>query len=187
MNKIIALLDANVLYPAPVRDILLYIASEGGFEPKWTSAIHEEWVRNLLKNRPELNKTSLEKAISAMNLAFPEADVSGYEELMDALELPDKDDHHVLAAALYSGANFLLTFNLKDFPSKSILKYPVKVIHPDDFIVQILSEDTALVKSAFKKQVLNLKNPQKTKKEVLEILTKCDLKKAAELLQSSNH
>lgn len=61
----IAVLDANVLYPAPVRDILLHIAAKGLYQPKWSSEIQDEWLRNLVVNRPDLKKENLKKTVAA--------------------------------------------------------------------------------------------------------------------------
>ena len=63
----IAVLDANVLYPAPVRDILLNVAVKGLYQPKWSSEIQDEWLRNLVVNRPDLKKENLNKTVTAMN------------------------------------------------------------------------------------------------------------------------
>ncbi|MBX2920911.1 MAG: hypothetical protein KF746_01865 [Chitinophagaceae bacterium] len=71
LQPITALLDANTLYPAPVRDILLHLADIGLFAPKWTEQIHDEWIQNLLTNRPDLNLKNLNATRQAMNLAFP--------------------------------------------------------------------------------------------------------------------
>lgn len=50
-----ALFDACVLYPAPLRDLLMSLAIEDIFRAKWTEQIHDEWIRNVLRNRPDLN------------------------------------------------------------------------------------------------------------------------------------
>lgn len=94
------LLDACVLYPAPIRDILLNLADLGIYSPKWSEIIQEEWIRNLLENRPDLSKLKLRRTVQVMNAAFPDAQVHSFEELIDLLELPDLGDRHVLAAAI---------------------------------------------------------------------------------------
>ena len=71
--KFTAILDANVLYPAPVRDLLLHLATFDLYKPKWTQTIQEEWKRNLLKKRPDLKTGQLDKTIHEMNKAFPDA------------------------------------------------------------------------------------------------------------------
>ena len=79
----IAVLDANVLYPVPIRDLLLSLANEGLFQPKWSSIIQEEWVRNLLLKRPDLSRNKLLKTVDAMNETFPEANITGFEDFFN--------------------------------------------------------------------------------------------------------
>jgi hypothetical protein len=87
---ITALLDANVLYPAPLRDYLLHLASLGVYEPLWTAAIQDEWIRNLIKVRPDLNRAALETTQEAMNRAFPGSNVMDYESLIGGPGKPGK-------------------------------------------------------------------------------------------------
>ena len=107
-------LDACVLYPAPIRDILLSLAAEGLFTAKWSDIIQDEWLRNLLKNRTDLKKVQLNQTIKAMNLAFPDANVENFEELIPIIKLKDKDDRHVVACAIRCNADLILTFNTKE-------------------------------------------------------------------------
>jgi predicted nucleic acid-binding protein len=125
--------DACVLYPAPLRDFLLRLSTTGLFAAKWTDHIHDEWVRNVLKSRPDL-EGKLPRTRDLMNRAVPDALVTGYETLIEKLELPDADDRHVLAAAIRSGAQAIITFNLKDFPDDALAQYGIEAIHPDLFI-----------------------------------------------------
>lgn len=83
------IIDACVLYPAPIRDILLSMASEGLLKPKWSNAIQNEWTRNLLINRNDLNREQLDGTIQAMNAAFPDSNVENFEDLIPGLSLPD--------------------------------------------------------------------------------------------------
>ncbi|MDE0191519.1 MAG: hypothetical protein OXQ90_09195 [Gammaproteobacteria bacterium] len=66
-----ALLDANVLYQAGVRDILLRLADRGLFTPLWTAQIHDEWIRNLISDRPDLTAAKLQRTRSKMDQYFP--------------------------------------------------------------------------------------------------------------------
>ncbi|TVQ49249.1 MAG: hypothetical protein EA362_04800 [Saprospirales bacterium] len=78
-------LDVCVLYPAPIRDILLSLAAEGLFKAKWSDMIQVEWLRNLLKNRTDLKKEQLNQTVNTMNLAFPDANVENFKELIPSL------------------------------------------------------------------------------------------------------
>lgn len=94
-----AFYDANVLYSAPLRDFLMYLALTGTYRARWTTQVHEEWKRNLLKNRPNLTRENLDRTSSLMNKAVPDGLVTDYEPLIHGLQLPDSDDRHVLASA----------------------------------------------------------------------------------------
>lgn len=178
-------LDACVLYPAPVRDILLSFAAEGLFKPKWTHIIQHEWVRNLLKNRTDLSENMLIQTIDAMNKAFPDSNVENFEELISSLELPDKDDRHVLACAIRSNADLIATYNIKDFPSKVLAAYEVEVQSPDEFISNLIDLNEKLACSAFTKMVKRLRSPVKTKSEVTATLSNCGLKNSADRLEKA--
>jgi hypothetical protein len=81
----IAILDSCVLYPAPLRDLLIHLALTDLFRPRWTAAIHAEWMRNLLADRPELSAERLARTRDLMDRAIPDALVEGYEELIPQL------------------------------------------------------------------------------------------------------
>lgn len=185
MNKtsgFVAILDANVLYPAPVRDILLNIAAMGLYQPKWSTEIQEEWIRNVLKNRPDLKQDSLNKTVAAMNAAFPDADVINYEDLLVGLNLPDEDDRHVLAAAIRGNANVIVTENSKDFPPDYLKTFDIEVLSADDFISQLIDIDKSTVQAALKAQVKKLKNPPQTRAQVLSTLQRNGLEKSVAAL-----
>ena len=130
--------DANVLYPAPLRSVLMFLAQTELFRARWTWAIHEEWIRNLLLKRPDLSREKLVVLRDLMNEAIPDSLVTGYEPAIEGLVLPDPDDRHVLAAALRANAEIIVTANLKDFPPEDLKPYHVIAQHPDDFIVDLI-------------------------------------------------
>ncbi|EKB47845.1 PIN domain-containing protein [Cecembia lonarensis] len=172
---ILALLDANVIFPAPIRDLLLSLAEDGHFKPFWTEEIHQEWKRNLLQKRPELDSKGLERTITLMNEAFPDASIEGYERRIEALSLKDPNDRHVLAAALEANTDYLVTVNLKDFKTSALKNEKPQVIHPDDFICLFISENPASVLDCFSRLVSRLKKPPQSKEDVLRTLTKIGL------------
>lgn len=185
-QKQIVVLDACVIYPAPIRDFLLHLAIENLFEPHWSNKIQDEWIRNLLIKRPDLTETALRKTVNAMNLAFPEANVITSIALEKKLVLPDENDRHVLATAIKAKANYILTFNLKDFPNNYLSKFKVMAISPDDFICDIYHNNPDSVKIAFKNQVINLRNPPIKETDLLAIFIKVGLPKIASKLGESN-
>src|SRR5690606_37512917 len=101
--------DANVLYPAPLRDLLVRIGMTGVVRVKWTDEILDEVFRNILANRPDLTMEKLARTRSLMNGAIRDVQVDGYQSLIDSLDLPDPDDRHVLAAAIQCGAQSIIT------------------------------------------------------------------------------
>ncbi|MEJ2044578.1 MAG: PIN domain-containing protein [Reinekea sp.] len=109
--------DANVFYPAPLRDVLMQLATTGLFKAWWSHQVHQEWIRNLAKNRTDLPEQKLWQIAEHMNRAVPDCLVENYEPFIDILELPDPDDRHVLAAATKSHSQVIVTNNLKDFPT----------------------------------------------------------------------
>src|SRR5678809_409481 len=92
--------DACVLYPAPLRDLLLRVARTGLVRARWSDAILDECFRSILENRPELRPEALDRTRELMKLAVPDGIVEGYEDLIAGLTLPDPDDRHVLAMAI---------------------------------------------------------------------------------------
>jgi predicted nucleic acid-binding protein len=176
-----AILDANVLYPAPIRDLLLNLADVGFYSPKWSDEINDEWVRNLLKNRPDLTEKQLKKTVIAMNNAFEDANIIGYENIIKHLTLPDPGDRHILAAAIKSKSQKIITFNLKHFPASKLNKLSIVAESPDDFISDLIKIDKPRATIALNNQVNKLMNPPKTAKEVLIALEKCGLRKVAAL------
>lgn len=178
-------LDACVLYPAPIRDILLSFASEGLYIVKWSNIIQNEWLHNLLKKRIDIKQEQLLQTINAMNLAFPDANVVNFENLIPSIQLRDKDDRHVVACAIRCNANSIVTFNIKDFPKKELSKYDIEVLHPDIFIENLIDINPKIASGAFHKMVSRLKNPKKSSEEVLNTLKKCGLASSAEKLKTT--
>lgn len=175
--------DANVMYPAPLRSFLMYMAVSGDFRARWTEMIHDEWIRNLLKNRPDLTEDKLNRIRTLMNSKVPGSIVTGFEGLISSIELPDADDRHVVAAAIQTRAEAIITFNLKDFPDKELSKYGITALHPDEFISNLLDINTGSVIEGARKQRLSMKNPTATASEYLDILQRQKLPRSVSRLK----
>lgn len=182
MANFIALYDSCVLYPAPLRDLLMHLALTDLYRAKWTNAIHEEWIRNVLTNRPDLNKSQLERNRDLMNLHVRDCLIEGYEKLINVLKLPDADDRHVLAAAIRSSASVIVTFNLKDFPTEILKEFGIEAQHPDLFLTHLLDLSPQTVCAAIRRLRIGLKNPQVGQERYLEILKAQSLIHTAENL-----
>jgi predicted nucleic acid-binding protein len=170
MKEPTALLDACVLYPAPLRDFLMHLTLLDAFRARWTEAIHDEWIRNVLANRPDLKPEQLARTKELMNAHTRDAVVTGYEGLIDTLSLPDPDDRHVLAAAIHTQADCIVTFNLRDFPVVALQPYDLEAIHPDAFFLRLIEQDVERVLLAAERQRKTLKNPPKTPAEYWQIM-----------------
>ncbi|MGO9547281.1 MAG: PIN domain-containing protein [Rhodomicrobium sp.] len=165
-----ALLDACVLYPAPLRDLLIETAKTGIYRARWSDAIHDEWIAALLERRPDLAPEVLARTRELMNMAIPDCLVTGYEDVIPSLQLPDPDDRHVLAAAIAGRADVIVTFNLKDFPDTILSAFGLEAQHPDTFLSHQMSLDSHSMIAAVRKIRRRLTNPQKTPDEYLSTL-----------------
>ena len=81
MANFTAVFDACVLYPAPLRDFLMWLALTDLFKARWTDQIHDEWIRNVLKNRSDLTFAQLTRTKNLMNQNVRDCLVIGYEDL----------------------------------------------------------------------------------------------------------
>jgi len=182
MTNFSALYDSCVLYPAPLRDLLMYLALTDLFRAKWTDQIHEEWIRNVAINRPDLAREALERTRDKMNQHVRDCLVVGYDSLISGLTLPDPDDRHVLAAAIRSNSSVIVTYNLKDFPDNSIGQYGIEAQHPDEFILHLIDLSPETVCAAVSAHRTGLKNPPKTVEEYLKTMKKQNLHKTVSKL-----
>ncbi len=139
-------------------------------QARWTEQIHDEWLRNVLKDNPRLSAERLARTRTLMNDAVRDCLVTGYEDLIASLSLPDPDDRHVLAAAIRAGAEVIVTFNLADFPAEALARFDIEAKHPDDFVVELLDQAPGAVCTAIKRQRESLCNPPKTAQELLATL-----------------
>ena len=179
----VAVLDSCVLYSASLRDFFLSLADADMFQPKWSAEIHEEWIEALLANRIDLKRRDLELTRDQMDRYFSEAVVLGSEILIPTLTLPDPGDRHVLAAAVHSQADTIVTANLKDFPPAALAPYGIGARGPDDFANHLLNRDENEALSALAKMRTRLKNPAMTPKEFVDSIGRAGLKTTAARLR----
>lgn len=184
MSAFTAVFDACVLYPAPLRDLLMWLALTDLFRARWTDQIHDEWIRNVLANRPDLRAEQLERTRQLMNTKVRDCLITGYESLIEKLTLPDKDDRHVLAAAIHAGANVIVTFNLADFPSDILSQFNIEARHPDDFVMALMDLDEDAVFAAVEHQREGLRKPPKSVAEHFETLRAQGLTKSVARLEA---
>lgn len=187
MTRFKVIYDANVLYPAPLRDLLMWVALQDVVLARWTNDIHEEWMRSVLEQRTDLRREQLERTRDLMNENVRDCLVTGYHDLIPGLKLPDPDDRHVLAAAIKSGASVIVTYNLKDFPPEAAEPYGIEAQHPDDFLVYQFDLNRAAICTAVRLQRATLKKPPKSVTELLDTFASLQLLSLVERLRPFQH
>lgn len=131
-----ALLDACVLYPTVLREILIGTAAQGLYEPLWSERILEEWARATVKLGPGAEAVARGE-IAALRAAWPRATVTPGAALIGRLWVPDPNDIHVLAAAIAGGADAIITFNAADFPRHILAEEGLARMDPDQFLLAL--------------------------------------------------
>lgn len=182
--KLRALLDANVLYPATLRSLLIDLAVADLYMAFWTNEIHDEWIRNLASHRPELDRAKLERTRALMDRALDTALLTDVPPLRTAITLPDMDDRHVLAAALHAGADVIVTQNLRDFPALVLGPLGLQAMAPEDFLLDLLGTDPRRFTGAVRAGRSRLRNPPFTAQEHLDALARQGLPQLADALRT---
>lgn len=177
--------DANILYPNTLRDILIRVAQEGLAQARWTEKILDEMQHALIRNRPDIAPDKLLRLRELMIASVRDCLVDGYEPLIEALSLPDKDDRHVLAAAITCRANTIVTFNLKDFPTECLAPFGIEAWSPDEFLLEVIDRNAKRVWGALQRIADSRRNPPETIEDVLAQLEQSGLIEAAAALRLS--
>ncbi len=138
------LLDACVLYPTLLRQLLIGAAQQGLYTPLWSPGILDEWRHAAARAGP-VEAALTDAEIASLTLEFPHSSTELPEASTDGLSLPDPDDVHVLAAALVAQADSLLTLNLKDFPTRTLSQHGLFRREPDGFLLELLESDPATI------------------------------------------
>lgn len=179
----VVLYDANVLYPSTLRDLLIRLAQAGLVQAKWTDKILDEVFDNLTANRRDLDPTRLARTRELMNRAVRDGLVQGYEPIEHGLDLPDPDDHHVLAAAIKAKAQVLVTRNIRDFPEAAVQQWDIDVKSPDDFVLDQLDLSRETVYGAVQRIADSWTSPPGTVADVLDRLENDGLVRSAASLR----
>lgn len=181
-TRFTCVLDTNVLFPIEIRDLLFWFAHDDLYTPKWSKHIFEEWER--VMRRKNINEVEIEKRVGWANTAFPDALVKNYDSLITSLKLPDEKDRHVLAAAIATNADLIVTNNLKDFPSNYLENFGLIAKSADDFLADTIDLNQDLAIQSFRKLVMNRKNPDLDEFQVLEALKRNGLRDTANYLHA---
>lgn len=166
-----ALYDADVLHPPGLRDLLVRLGQTGLFRARWSEQILDEMVRSILERRTDLDAERLARTRALMCEAVADCLVTGYEPLIDGLQLPDPDDRHVLAAAIRCSAQVIVTSNLADFPAGALEPFNIEAQGPDQFVLDVVNLAPARVAAVIQQQSAALRKPPRTVDELLEDLS----------------
>ncbi|MGL4745378.1 MAG: PIN domain-containing protein [Dermatophilaceae bacterium] len=171
------LLDTCVLYPQTLCDTLLRIAEGGVYRPHWSADILDELRRNLAMI-DSVGDTRARRRIDMMQRAFEDAMVTGYSDLVPAMTCHPKDAH-VLAAAVVSECQVIVTFNLKDFPPEAVDRHDIEVVHPDGFLLDQLDLYPRIVLAALSAQSRASTRPSLTTSALIASLERCGVPRFA--------
>lgn len=164
----VAVLDTCVLVPFGLRNTLLHVAEARLFRPVWSDDILRE-LRDALAEVVEMTDAQWRHLATEMQRAFPDATAVNYQHLIPVLA-NDEGDRHVLAAAIVSKANAIVTSDRNGFPAPACDPYGIEVLSPDDFLTQRLDLDPSKVLGALHDQAANLRAPRTTLPELLDRL-----------------
>ncbi len=182
-SRPVVFVDANVLYPAGIRDILLQLSRRRVIEPKWSEDIGREWKSAFRNSRPDIPQEKLDRTWKELNYHYPTALVTDYRHRIDDLQLPDPDDRHVLAAAIIGQCDLILTANLRDFPLDIVGVYGLAVEHPDTWMCNLLEYRPSEFCRSVRDMRLRLRKPPLSVEQHLASLERQGLVETVSLLR----
>jgi len=154
-----AFLDANVLVPAALTDVLLRAAEKELYRPRWSQAVLDEAAGAVHRARPDLADSRVRARIREMNAQFPRALVLRYEHLIPEVDVPDPGDRHVVAAAATGHADVIVTRNLHDFPASALEPWDMEAVGPDAFLHDMLDLFPAAMAQVLVEQANDTRRP----------------------------
>jgi len=164
-DRFTVVLDACMIFPMLPRDVLLTLATHGFFSPKWSPRIRAEWTRNLAARLRQRSTDAdaqkrVDRIAAAMDAAFPDAEVVTELAEPDILEPVNAKDRHVVVTAIATHADAIITFNMTDFAAAHLKEHlQIEVIHPDDFIMDLVDLNEKRAVAAFRELRARKKNP----------------------------
>lgn len=173
MSQPVFVLDACVLYPVAVRDLLLTLAALDAFEPRWTPEILDEMRRNVLADHPDVDPRRFdERMIGAMATAFPDALVTDYAHLVGAMD-NEPSDRHVAAAGVAAGAGAIITDNVRHFGGNVLAAHGITACSPSDYVAGLLRNEPSVVVAALQAIANRKRNPPRSVDDIIDSLARC--------------
>lgn len=179
-------LDANVWYPKFLRDAFIEFGILGLVTLLWSERILQETFNALEKRHPGRGEL-IGNQIELLNRAFPDSLIAKTHEPYQFLKSVSPKDRHVASTALVAKADYLVTFNLKDFPQADLATSGLQVIHPDDFLVGVAIANPAMARSALENQLAYYSRPTLDLALLAERLEKSGCPKFAELVRGGGY
>ena len=173
--ELMAFLDANVLYPNLLRNLLMYFGVADIYQPRWSMRVHQEWMSALAQNRPDISAAKIERIRTLMDDKIHDAMVEGYEHRIASITLPDPDDRHVLAAAIQCGATIIVTANRRDFPATTLAQHNIVAENPDVFLLRLVNEDHDRAIEVFRDLCRAYTRPPQTPQDIIVRMQRSNL------------
>ena len=177
-----AVIDANVFFGARLTSLVLFLAQTKVFRARWTEKINDEWVRSV-HEKQKIPLEKLEMRRSYINQSVLDCLVLDYETLEGSFNLPDSEDEHVLAAAVRTRADVIVTLNLGDFPSAIMSPLGIEAKHPDDFLLNLFGVSPEVFIEAVKQDFEHYKAPPLTFEQYVEDLRKAGVPGTAQKIE----
>jgi len=181
----VAVLDANVLYPQFLRDVLLTLAEAELFRPRWTDQIQREWMRNVIADIPGLGETRVRRTRRLMEETFPDARVVGHGRHAKSIPGVHPKDRHVAAAAIQARASHIVTLNLRDFPVESLAPFGIAAVEPDRFVSSLIEDRPEFALHVLEAHRSGLKKPPLSPAAYRDLCVRLGLRETAERLPGS--
>jgi len=191
-DRFTVVLDACTLFPMLPRDVLLTLAAHEFFSPKWSPRIRSEWTRNLLDRMRERSsagdpEAQVQRIVAAMAAAFPDAEVETELAESEILGPVSPKDRHVVVTAIAAQADAIITFNVTDFATAYLSEHlRIEVIHPDDFVMDLVDLNEKRAVAAFRELRARKKNPPWEIGELVQRLRNAGLVQTSLWLQTKD-
>lgn len=175
-------IDACVLIKASVRDTLIRVYAAGFYRLYWSESILAEVTGSLVSDGLA-TEAGARRLAGVFREVLADAEVFGFEHLTDGMT-NDPKDRHVLAAAVYAGARYIVTENLKDYPNHALALHGVEARSADAFLTELFELDGERMADIVTIQASVLRNPPLTVDQVLDNLTRAGVPTFARLIRT---